>query len=208
VRRVAARLACGLALFIVIGWGVGTLWLSIVGSVDVNAVRDLAAERSMALTEVARVITWAGSAFLLVPLALLACLLLARAGLRREAIAVAISLGGALLISDCVKLLVSRSRPPVMHLQAVSGASFPSGHATQASAFWFSLVLVARATRTAPLLRNVAAGAALLLVCAVALSRVYLAVHYPADVLAGILLGTGWAVFVARSLRLPEATVR
>jgi len=45
-------------------------------------------------------------------------------------------------------------------------------------------------------------------VCAVALSRVYLAVHYPADVLAGILLGTGWAVFVARSLRLPEATVR
>jgi len=208
VRRAAARLACGLALFILIGWGVGTLWLSIVGSVDVNAVRDLAAERSMALTEVARVITWAGSAFLLVPLALLACLLLARAGLRREAIAVAISLGGALLISDCVKLLVSRSRPPVMHLQAVSGASFPSGHATQASAFWFSLVLVARATRTAPLLRNVAASAALLLVCAVALSRVYLAVHYPADVLAGILLGTGWAVFVARSLRLPEATVR
>jgi undecaprenyl-diphosphatase len=103
-----------------------------------------------------------------------------------------------------VKLLVSRPRPPVVHLQAVSGSSFPSGHATQASAFWISLVLALQATRVAPLFTRVAAGLALALVLAVAFSRVYLGVHYPADVVAGVLLGTGWAVFVARSMR--EAT--
>ena len=118
----------------------------------------------------------------------------------------ALSLAGAMLISDVVKLLVSRPRPPVEHLQTVTGSSFPSGHATQASAFWFSLVLALRGGGGRAAVTRVAAGLALLLVLAVALSRVYLGVHYPGDVLAGVLLGTSWAVFVARCLR--EASVK
>jgi undecaprenyl-diphosphatase len=206
VRLPAARLLVGLVLFVLVGWAAGALWTVIVGSTDLEAVHDVAGERSAGLTAAARVVTWAGSAFVLVPLALACCLVLVRAGLRREAFAVAVSLAGGMLISDLVKLLVSRSRPPVAHLQAVTGSSFPSGHATQASAFWFSLVLALRAARVAPLFSRVAGGLALMLVLAVALSRVYLGVHYPADVLAGVLLGAGWAGLVARSMR--EATVK
>src|SRR5439155_19131452 len=94
-----------------------------------------------------------------------------------------------------------RPRAPVEHLQAVTGSSFPSAHSTQASAFWSSLVSALRAAQVAPLLTRVATGLALALVLAVALSRVYLGVHYPVDVVAGVLLGTGWAVFVARCIR-------
>ena len=206
MRLPAARLLVGLVLFVLVGWAAGALWTVIVGSTDLEAVHDVAGERSAGLTAAARVVTWAGSAFVLVPLALACCLVLVRAGLRREAFAVAVSLAGGMLISDLVKLLVSRSRPPVAHLQAVTGSSFPSGHATQASAFWFSLVLALRAARVAPLFSRVAGGLALMLVLAVALSRVYLGVHYPADVLAGVLLGAGWAGLVARSMR--EATVK
>jgi undecaprenyl-diphosphatase len=201
VRLPVARLVLGLVVFVLIGWAAGSLWNAIVGSIDLEAVRDVAGERSAGLTTAARVLTWAGSAFVLVPLALACCLVLVRAGLRRQAFAVAVSLAGAMLISDVVKLLVSRPRPPVEHLQAVSGASFPSVHATQASAFWFSLVLALQAAGLAPPISRVAAGLALTLVLAVALSRVYLGVHYPADVIAGVLLGTGWAAFVARSMR-------
>ncbi|MGA9283870.1 MAG: phosphatase PAP2 family protein [Solirubrobacteraceae bacterium] len=200
----AARLVLGLALFVLLGWGVGELWISVVGSAELNAVRDVATQRTAVLTGVVRAPTWAGSAFLLVPLALIACLAFARVGLRREALAVVISLGGAMLISVWVKLLVSRPRPPIEHLQAVAGSSFPSGHTTQASSFWLSLVLALPATRASPKLTRVAAGLVMLIVLAVAASRVYLGVHYPSDVIAGMLLGTGWAICVSRCLREPE----
>jgi undecaprenyl-diphosphatase len=140
----------------------------------------------------------------LVPLAVLCSLALTHAGLRREALAVALSLGGAILLSDWVKLLVSRPRPSVEHLQAVTGASFPSGHATQASAFWLSLVFVLRPAGAPRVARGIAAGLALALIFTVAASRVYLGVHYPADVVAGIVLGTGWAAFVWRSVCAPS----
>jgi undecaprenyl-diphosphatase len=190
----------GFAVFVLVGWALGELWLSTVGP-DLDAVRDVAAQRTAALTNLARIITWAGSAFVLVPLALICCLGLARAGLRQPALAIALSLGGAMLLSEITKQLVSQPRPPVEHLQTVTGASFPSGHATQASAFWFALVLASPAVGASPVLTGLAAALALLLVVAVAASRVYLGVHYPADVVAGVLVGTSWAVFVWRCLR-------
>ncbi len=207
----ATRLVLGFLAFVLIGWGAGELWLSTVGSADLNAAGDLAAQRSEALTNAARVVTWAGSAFLLVPLAVICCLALSGAGLRREAFALALSLGGAMLLSDLVKLLVSRPRPPIEHLQAVTGSSFPSGHATQASAFWFSLVFVLRAVGASRMITRVATGLALVLVVAVAASRVYLGVHYPSDVIAGMLLGTAWAAYVWHSLLIgshPRRLVR
>jgi undecaprenyl-diphosphatase len=193
----------GFALLVLVGWAAGELWLAIAGPADLDAVRDLAAERTATLTDLARIITWAGSALVLVPLALICCVALARAGLQREALAVALGLGGAMLLSYLAKQLVSRPRPPVEHLQRVTGASFPSGHATQASAFWFAMVLVLPAAGASRAAIWLAAAFALVIVLAVAASRVYLGVHYPADVVAGILLGTSWTVFVSRSLRRP-----
>lgn len=199
------RLLLGLLVFVLIGWGVGELLLSVLASADLNAVRDIAAERSGTVTQAARVVTWAGSAFLLVLLALIICPALGRAGLPRAALAVAFSLGGAMLITVLVKLLVARPRPPVEHLQTVTSWSFPSGHAIQASAFWFSLVFAMRAARASPKLTRVAAGVALVIVLAVAASRVYLGVHYPSDVVAGLLLGTGWAIYVSLCSWEPES---
>jgi undecaprenyl-diphosphatase len=203
VSNPAARLVLGFVALLLVGWGAGELWLSIVGSADRDAVTEVAAGRTAALTDVARAVTWAGSAFVLVPLALVCCYALSRAGLRREALAVALALGGAMLLSDLLKLLVSRPRPPVEHLQSVTGSSFPSGHSTQASAFWLSLAAALRATSAPRRLVRAGTAFAVVIVLVVAASRVYLGVHYPADVVAGVILGATWAAFVWSSLGRP-----
>ena len=97
-----------------------------------------------------------------------------------------------LLGDDLLKPLVGRLRPPRDHLGLTAivtlplGPSFPSGHATQSFAVATCLGLLAPRLRTG----------ALALATLIALSRVYLGVHFPSDVLAGALLGAlvGWGV--------------
>lgn len=94
-----------------------------------------------------------------------------------------------------------------MALRAIGedGFSFPSGHATGSMLMgllgaWMIIHWVL--TRLGP--RLVVWAAAGVLVAAVGASRLYLGVHYPSDVLAGWLLGAGWAVTVAVAVSLWE----
>lgn len=195
-----ARLASSFAALVLLGWGIGELWLAIAASTDLSAVREATAERTAAIEGAARVLTWAGSAAVLAPLTLICCLALLRAGMRQDAFAFALSFAGAVLLAGAVKLLVDRARPPVQHLQAVASSSFPSGHATQASAFWLSVVFAVRAAGAPSAGVRVVAVACAAIVLTVAASRVYLGVHYPGDVVAGIALGCGWTLLSWRTL--------
>ena len=196
----ATRLLLGLAGFVGVGWAAGELWLSVVGSSEADFMRTLAGERSAALIEIARVVTWAGSTWVLIPLAVVCCLLLGRAGRRVDALAIALSLGGAIAIDSAVKALVHRPRPGVEHLQHVSGWSFPSAHASQAAAFWTSLLLVFLAENHGRRASWAAIPATAVIVLVVAWSRVYLGVHYPSDAIAGALIGSGWAFYTRLAL--------
>ena len=150
MRAVVPRLLAGIAVLVLAGWAAGEVWVASIGGAETDFMRDLAAERSQGLVEVARVLTWLGSLWVLAPVAVIIGILLVRAGLVVEAAGLAVGLLGAVLIADLTKGLVSRPRPPVEHLQKVSSSSFPSTHATQASAFWFSLVLALRAAGARP----------------------------------------------------------
>lgn len=192
----SARLAGILIAWIVlvlVGWSLGELSMSAVQATDVDAVRDAAADRSPVLVAFAHALSFAGSGYVIVPLAVVVCVIFYRRGRRVDAYAVALSAFGAIALSSVVKIIVDRSRPPVHHLEAVSSASFPSGHATQSTAFYLA-VLMALVTGKPARVRAAAAIGAAVLIIAIAISRVYLGVHYPTDVVAGMVLGGTWSV--------------
>jgi undecaprenyl-diphosphatase len=199
-RHLSHLLLAALVLLAVF-WGCGLIARAYAGPLDLSAVRDVAAWRTRGATEAAHTMSLIGSAKVIFPLtAVLAALLSLR---RRFASAslIVVSLLGAAVIENLDKLLVDRPRPPIRHLEEVSSPSFPSGHATQSAAFYGSvllLILVALPARgrRVRLARAAAVALTCTLVCAIALSRVYLGVHYPTDVAAGLALGGAWTGLV------------
>ena len=99
---------------------------------------------------------------------------------------------------ELLKALVDRPRPNVVaHWATFSHASFPSGHAADSAIVYLTLAaLVARSVQTRAL-RVYILVAAMLLTLLIGLSRLYLGVHWPTDVLAGWIVGAGWAFLAA-----------
>jgi undecaprenyl-diphosphatase len=102
--------------------------------------------------------------------------------------------GGALL-STLLKLLIHRDRPSVVpHLREVRSLSFPSGHAMLSAVVYLTLgILLCRIVR-GRVAKLYCLGWAVLLTLLVGMSRIYLGVHYPTDVLAGWMAGLVWAL--------------
>lgn len=106
----------------------------------------------------------------------------------------AATLAGSIL-SGQAKLLFARPRPALVdHLVEVRGLSFPSGHATNSAIIYLTLALLVSQIVTGRRTRAYILGVAVLLTGIIGISRVYLGVHWPSDVLAGWSIGTCWAL--------------
>jgi membrane-associated phospholipid phosphatase len=115
----------------------------------------------------------------------------------RESLLVTYAVAGEALIFTITTLFVDRPRPDVPHLDAAPPtSSFPSGHTAAAVCFYGALAAVViwhtRARWLHVLVTLLAAAAPLM----IAGSRVYRGMHYPTDVLAGLLLGAIWLTVV------------
>lgn len=156
----------------------------------------VATQRHEGLDAFFRGITWLGSLYVLVPLAVVGTTVLLSLQKRWEASLLVFGFGGAVLLVHLAKALLARPRPDLMEplIAMPTGSSFPSAHTMQIVAFALCVVLILR--RSLPEWQFAAMAASVIAIAAVAASRVYLQVHYPSDVLGGIAFGVAWIAFV------------
>src|SRR5919106_6239190 len=112
-------------------------------------------------------------------------------------------MAGALALDNVVKPLVGRPRPVLDQLVGGRGESFPSGHATATTALMFAVAYYLTSGRS-PRTRALTWAMALLGSLLMGVTRVYLGVHWPTDVIAGVVLGGGWTMLCARSQRVSK----
>ncbi len=111
---------------------------------------------------------------------------------RRAAIWLAITMAGALLLEVALKWAYHRPRPEAFFGSLPNSYSFPSGHALTSLCFYGVMAgLLSARIKSLPW-RIVMWTLAVLLIVSIGLSRIYLGVHYPSDVLAGYLAATLW----------------
>ena len=116
-------------------------------------------------------------------------------GLRRTALFVLVASVGVWFLNSELKEFFGRPRPSIVpHLSGVLSLSFPSGHAMNSAAVYLTIGALLMRITDRRALKVYSMGVAMLLVFLIGVSRLYLGVHYPTDVLAGWVIGMSWAV--------------
>ncbi len=111
----------------------------------------------------------------------------------RESIALLVTVVGEVTLFVLTTLLIDRPRPKVPHLDgAPPTSSFPSGHTAATASLYGLLAIIVLIHVGRSVWRALAIVMAILLVLAVGVSRLYRGMHYPTDVMGGILLASMW----------------
>lgn len=148
----------------------------------------------MWLEEAMRDVTGLGSFTILGMVLIATVLYFALSGRGRTALFVGFSVIGGTILSTGLKMLFDRPRPDVEAATRVFTASFPSGHATVSAVVYLTLGLLLAESMKDRRLKAFFIGLGIFLTVIIGISRIYLGVHYPTDVIAGWSLGAAWAL--------------
>lgn len=160
---------------------------------DLNIISVVQGWETPNFTSIMEGFSWLGSTIVVTILAIVNLLFLAFVlNHRKELLLFIAAVGGAALLNSALKYIFQRARPDIHRLVEEAGYSFPSGHSMAAFALYGVLTYL--------LWRHVTSGAgrAILivigsfLVLSIGMSRIYLGVHYPSDVIGGYLASGVW----------------
>ncbi len=132
--------------------------------------------------------TQIGEVWAMITLSLIVVTLLILYKYKIEALFFALTMIMSGVTNPILKNIFDRERPTLLRLIDISGFSFPSGHAMGATAFFGSLMFVAHRILKGKSKAFVISASALFIIL-ISSSRVYLGVHYPTDIIAGIVGG-------------------
>lgn len=195
---IGVALAAGLALsFLIVAGAVsgGTLPLDERIMLSMRTAGDISDPVGPKWVEEAvRDFTALGSTAVLTLLVLSVVIFLLLTQRRRLAVTILVCTITGTALSNTAKYLFARPRPDLVpHQVEVYTASFPSGHALMSAVVYLTLAVLISRTQHSFAARAFIMGFAVFITLLVGVSRVYLGVHWPTDVLAGWCLGALWA---------------
>lgn len=163
---------------------------------DEKVMRWLGAHQNPTMQRVMLEITALGTGTVVAMIVIIAGLFLWLNAHKHSAILLMAATFGAMILDNLLKIGFDRPRPQVFKWGTyAASSSFPSGHAMSSVVVYGTVAyLAARLQRNARsrVLTLTLAAIIIVLICS---SRLYLGVHYPSDVLAGLVVGLAWAAF-------------
>ncbi|WP_158233779.1 phosphatase PAP2 family protein [Sporosarcina sp. P3] len=163
-----------------------------ISSFDEPIIDFVQSAESPGLTSIMKLFTTIGSTTSVALLALLTLGVLVWKKHRAQAVLFAIALAGTGILNQLLKFIFKRERPDFHRLIDIGGYSFPSGHTMMAFSLYTILAyivwrnLVNSGSRVAIILL------AAMMIVMIAVSRIYLGVHFPSDIVGGVLASSVW----------------
>lgn len=147
------------------------------------------------LAELARDVTSLGGYIVLTLITVLVWLFLRLERTKATATRFVITVAGGYLLNVLLKTAIARPRPSVApFLTQVYSPSFPSGHTMMSTVVFLTLGLMVSEMATRRAVQVLVISAPFAVAVAVSLTRVYLGVHFPTDVVAGLCCGVAWTL--------------
>ncbi|GAA0380031.1 phosphatase PAP2 family protein [Paenibacillus motobuensis] len=184
-----------LSLLFLAGFGMIAYWIggAQIHHFDNTIISWVQGQESDSLTKIMKVFTWIGSQLPVIVILLVTLIFLYFVlHHRSELVFLIIIVTGSALLNILLKQLFRRDRPSLHRLIEETGFSFPSGHSMAAFSLYGAIVFLV--WKHIPYILGriavIVVGACLILMIGV--SRIYLGVHYPSDVLGGYLISACW----------------
>jgi undecaprenyl-diphosphatase len=163
---------------------------------DVAVLRWLGEHHSPALTAAAVELTYLGTGVVVMMVVGVSALFLWHTEHRYSARLLLAAVAGNILLNAALKLTFHRARPEVFAWQThAASSSFPSGHAMSATVCYGTVAYLVSRLQKHRWSRALTLGGAVILILLICITRLYLGVHYPSDVIGGIIVGLAWSAF-------------
>lgn len=208
--------SCAIAFAVVAAW-IGREGHA-VPAIDRHIHTWVLAHRGLWNTDIARTVRWGGASEIVLPALLVIGTVAARGRLAARLTSGAgltVIASAGIYIETQINALIARARPPVTDWAGPAGGpSFPSGHTTMATLFAICCAWALMARVPAGWARRAMWAAAALYAAVIGWSRIWLGVHWPTDVLGGLLFSVAWACGIMAALPKrawrpwPRASVR
>lgn len=176
---------------------------------DEAVLRWISEHRPPALERVMLEITLLGTGTVVITMVVVSALFLWLTNHRYSALLLLIATIGGILLNNLLKLGFGRPRPQVFDWGThVASLSFPSGHAMSAAVVYGTVAYLAARLQRRHLHRVLTLVIAAIVILLISVTRLYLGVHYPSDVIAGVIIGLAWAGFCMATLEALQLSGR